>query len=188
MLETGYNLVNPKEWTGDVGASRPMAYQERSPDVRYKSIPTLTPSQLNRFWSKVDTSSGPDGCWLWQAAISSVGYGVVGLGGRANGLFLAHRVSFTIECGQIPEGLQIDHICKVRKCVNPAHLESVTQRENILRGGGMSAIHARQTHCCRGHEFSEANTIIDTLGRRVCRICRRAKSKANSANRRKLAA
>ncbi len=70
----------------------------------------------------------------------------------------------------IPEGMQLDHLCRVRCCINPDHLEVVTQRENILRGNGTAAVHAKKTHCPQGHEYS----YRDKRGRRVCRICQTA--------------
>lgn len=142
--------------------------------TKYRSIPSLTPVEIDRFWAKVDKTSDPNGCWLWTASLSSVGYGAFGIGGRkTNKVYLAHRVAYELIVGTIPDGLQIDHICMVRCCVNPDHMEPVTQRENILRGNGMSARHARQTHCKRGHEFNDENSEIDSLGRRVCKVCRR---------------
>ncbi len=85
----------------------------------------------------------------------------------------AHRWAFEQFKGPIADGLQIDHLCRVRHCVNPDHLEAVSQRANILRGEATSAQRARQTHCKRGHRFDLANTYIRPAGHRNCRACRR---------------
>ena len=128
----------------------------------------------DRFWEKVDKSGD---CWLWTASTSGDGYGRIGVTGKW--MQLAHRVAWELLRGPIPEGLQIDHLCRVRACVNPDHLETVTQRENILRGEGMAAKRAAQTHCRNGHPFSEENTYHrpDRRGR-TCRTCRTAYMKA----------
>lgn len=76
----------------------------------------------------------PGGCWLWQGALNTKGYAVLSVGGRGGRRHYAHRLSYEIHVGPIPAGLQIDHLCRVRRCVNPAHLEPVTNRENVLRG------------------------------------------------------
>src|SRR6266568_5486930 len=101
-----------------------------------------------RFWAKVDRSGA---CWLWTAHVGEDGYGTFSLDGHHQ---RAHRIAWVLLRGPIPEGLQIDHLCRVRACVNPDHLEPVTQRENILRGEGISALCARRTHCPQGHEYT----------------------------------
>jgi hypothetical protein len=87
-----------------------------------------TPIQL-RFWAKVDVR-GPDECWLWTAGVNPYGYGAFWVRGVMRG---AHRVSYEMAVGPIPDELQLDHICRVRRCVNPSHLEPVTQLENLRR-------------------------------------------------------
>lgn len=111
-----------------------------------------------------------NGCWIWQGAQTGTGYGHMWDGAKVR---RTHRIAYEIHVGPIPEGLHLDHLCRVRLCCNPAHLEPVTIRENLLRGVGFAAVHAAQTHCIHGHEFTEANTRIDRLGRRFCRACRR---------------
>jgi hypothetical protein len=109
-------------------------------------------------------------CWVWQLFRHSNGYGGEQVDGRS---CLAHVVSYERHVGPVPEDLQLDHLCRVRACVNPAHLEPVTLAVNVLRGIGPSAVNARKTHCKRGHEFSPENTHITTDGKRVCRACKR---------------
>jgi hypothetical protein len=110
-------------------------------------------------------------CWLWTGAISSTGYG------RLN-LYYAHRIAFELHIGPIPEGMTIDHLCRVRTCVNPAHLEAVTLAENIRRSDSPSAQRARWTHCPRGHEFTPENTYLRPDGHgRQCRACCRMRQR-----------
>lgn len=111
------------------------------------------------------------GCWLWAGSLGSGGYGQVYLGGR-NPLG-AHRVVYEFLVGEIPRGLDLDHLCRVRSCVNPAHLEPVSRRVNLRRGIGFAAQRAKQTHCTHGHEFTEKNTILRPNGTRDCRECNR---------------
>lgn len=116
----------------------------------------------------------PDGCWFWEAYKSPDGYGRLQVPGMGQ---LAHRVSYLVFVGPIPEGTSLDHLCRNRACVNPAHLEPVSWRENILRGEGVAAHRARQTHCKRGHEFVEENVYRFPNGRRGCRTCRAESSR-----------
>lgn len=107
-------------------------------------------------------------CWIWTGKRLPAGYGRMSYGGKWN---LAHRMSYTHLVGPIPEGLDLDHLCRNRACVNPAHLEPVTRSVNLRRGVGGPAINAAKTHCIRGHEFTPENTAIAERGKRRCRKC-----------------
>ena len=111
------------------------------------------------------------GCWLWTGNISGgTGYGGINYKNRQQG---AHRVVYELLVGPIPDGLELDHLCRVRRCVNPGHLEPVTHRENALRGLGPSAGNATATHCIHGHPFDADNTYVKSNGHRFCKVCAR---------------
>jgi hypothetical protein len=115
----------------------------------------------------------PAGCWLWTAAKKPTGYGVYST--RSPGhkkTWNAHRYVYEYLIGPIPEGLSLDHLCRVRHCVNPQHLEPVSIRTNLLRGQGTTGAKSRQTHCIHGHIFDAANTSIRPNGTRTCKRCR----------------
>ena len=128
-----------------------------------------------RFWPKVDRSGE---CWLWTARINYKGYGQFKVGNQQT---FAHRFSYELLVGPIPEGLQIDHLCRVRNCVNPAHLEPVTPRENTRRGEGGSNMRAK-THCPQGHPYSEDNIYL-YRGSRHCIQCRKDQSRSSNDTR-----
>ena len=111
------------------------------------------------------------GCWVWLGACTAGGYGTISINKKT---FYAHRLFYEFYRAPIPFGLQIDHLCRVRCCVNPDHLEIVTNRENTLRGKAVSALHARKTHCKRGHPFTPENTrsYPSVIGRR-CKVCQK---------------
>jgi hypothetical protein len=110
------------------------------------------------------------GCWVWCGSRYGNGYGRI-RGAGLNGA-LAHRVAWELWRGPIPDGLVIDHLCKNRECVNPDHLEPVTQRENVMRSDSLWAEQAKRTHCPDGHSYDEANTAVRN-GSRHCRECRK---------------
>lgn len=135
---------------------------------RWYKYGRLTPmTQEDRFWSHVDKT---DGCWLWTASKSKGGYGKT-MRLHPDGSVYAHRVAYELLVGLVPKNMHLDHLCRVRHCVNPAHLEPVTPGENARRGetGKRNRI---KTHCPQGHPYDEANTKITSKGTRECRTCR----------------
>ncbi len=125
---------------------------------------------IERFISKIDFGDDDECCWLWTASKNTKGYGHFRLDGKVVG---AHRVAYELWVGSIPQGLEIDHLCRTPPCVNPAHMEPVTRRINVLRGVSFAAVFARRTHCGNGHLLSGKNVYIDPHGARICKICRR---------------
>lgn len=134
-----------------------------------------TDSLVQRFFARVQVNQG-SGCWLWRGAMMTTGYPVMSLGARRKKM-LAHRFAYEQLRGPIPAGLVLDHLCRTPACVNPDHLEAVRQRENVLRGNGIPAHRARQTHCAYGHAFTPENTWA-RRGCRECRTCVRARKTA----------
>lgn len=120
-----------------------------------------------RFWMKVDKSGS---CWMWTRALNHDGYGWFGVGRTA---VLAHRWAYEHLVGPIPNGLELDHLCRVRSCVNPSHLEAVVHRENVIRGEAGQHF-GNRTHCPQGHPYSGDNLYVDYQGHRLCRVCRKA--------------
>jgi hypothetical protein len=175
-------------------------------DTRQEVPSMVKRTTEERFWAKVDFAGpipeyrpdlGP--CWIWTGKPSSEGYGRLSIeGGR---LVYAHRFAYELLIGPIPEGMESDHLCRVRLCVKaiadasgPAHLEPVTRRENVLRGMSPLAAKAARTHCGRGHELTEANTYRwpGNPAVRYCRQCRadadkrRAKGRSHGGRGRRL--
>lgn len=111
------------------------------------------------------------GCWVWTGLLSSSGYGRL-YDPELRRTVPAHRASYEAHVGPIPPGLQLDHLCRVRACVNPSHLEPVTQTENVLRGEGPTARRARADECVNGHPLAGDNLYVHpTRGHRLCRAC-----------------
>ena len=114
------------------------------------------------------------GCLLWTGTLNNGGYGEIKANGRTSKV---HRVMWQMLEGPIPDGMELDHLCRVRSCASIAHLEVVTRQVNTLRGESPAAAHARQTHCDSGHEFDLVNTYWAPNGQRFCRTCTRAAGK-----------
>lgn len=127
-----------------------------------------------RFWSKVNKT---ESCWLWNAKIEYGGYGIFWFNKKN---VKAHRFSYEFIKGKIPIGLTIDHLCRIRHCVNPNHLEPVSLKENVFRSENFVAKNVKKTHCDRGHAFTPENTILSIRSgnrKRTCRTCKVNKSK-----------
>jgi hypothetical protein len=126
---------------------------------------------VERFWRKIDRR-GPDECWLWTPP-SRVRFRGLEYGNfyTPSGNVLAHRFAYELLVGPIPDDKEIDHLCRNTLCVNPAHLEPVPHRTNVLRGTALAALNAKKTHCVNGHPFDEANTYVTAAGHRRCRRC-----------------
>lgn len=143
-----------------------------------------------RFWSKVDKhgpvpayapSLGP--CWIWTAA-QITGYGIFWMNGHN---VFAHRLLYEAERGSVPDGLQLDHLCRIRNCVRPDHLEPVTALENQLRGNGFAAVNLAKTHCPKGHQFNRIPACGRRRPRRACSTCRNDARRAKRRLMRELA-
>ncbi len=135
-----------------------------------------------------DIAGNPDECWLWPLSRNTYGYGQTSVNKKNR---TTHRLAYELLVGPIPEGMVLDHLCRVRHCVNPSHLRVVTNRENVLCGVSFAAVNAKKTHCRHGHEFTPQNTRIDRRGKRYCRTCSTEWARGyreNPENRAKLAA
>lgn len=133
-----------------------------------------------RFAGKIDRN-GPGGCWLWTGHVDRGGYGRIRLGGRTEPVGYAHRVAYELYVGLIPEGYELDHLCRVRRCANPDHLEPVTRAVNIARGESPPARTIRDDRCKRGHEFTANAYVYLKTGARRCRECIRFRRSGGAA-------
>lgn len=185
----------------------------RPEEARPESVPQTRQTVAERFWSKTRiagdcechlcaaTEDASAKCVVWTASYTGNGYGGFWNGDRQ---VRAHRFSYELLVGPIPEGLHLDHLCRVRRCVAPVHLEPVTPRENVLRGlpwvprkgvpvGPRGPSHSA-THCPLGHELTAENTYLGPVspssphGRRRCRACKNAGKRASRAKARARAA
>lgn len=129
--------------------------------------------RLKEFFSNIKFNES-NWCWEWKNAKI---YGYFRLNGKKT---VCHKISYQLFIGPIPQGLELDHLCRNMKCCNPEHLEAVTHKENVLRGIGPTAINAQKTHCDNGHEYTPENTFIrPKSGNRDCRICMLSRSRAH---------
>jgi hypothetical protein len=133
--------------------------------------------EVVRFTTK--TLRAPSGCLIWMAAVSDRGYGVFSVAGK---MLPAHRFSHEVFVGEIPEGYQVDHLCRRRRCVEPMHLQAVTPRINTLRGMGVTARNATASKCPQGHPYDETNTYHHD-GKRYCRTCQRERRRERDKTR-----
>lgn len=120
-----------------------------------------------RFWEKVHVRGRGD-CWIWQATRDQNGYGMF----KAEHSTRAHQWSYRNLVGPVPEGFVLDHLCRTRSCVNPAHLEPVTSQENLARGWGRRLRNGMANECINGHPYTPENTYIHpTSDQKICRTC-----------------
>jgi len=121
-----------------------------------------------------DSSYNGTPCWIWNACLLGPrGYGAFRFRGKTT---TAHRVAYILFVGEIPDGLCVDHLCRIRNCVNPKHLEAVTSRENTLRGEGVAAINSIKTHCLNGHALAGDNLFLYKSSRQ-CKQCKKENSR-----------
>ncbi|MDQ1446770.1 MAG: hypothetical protein QOI20_3234, partial [Acidimicrobiaceae bacterium] len=134
----------------------------------------------SRFWDKC-APEPMSGCWLFVGCWNGMGYGSIFVADRAIG---AHRYAYETLVGELASSLDLDHLCRIHCCVNPAHLEPVAHRTNVLRGIGPTAAHAAQTHCKRGHVLTPDNVMPSSArkGHRACLVCDREKKARNAAS------
>ena len=135
------------------------------------------PSRLEYFQRRILKT---ESCWLWQGKVNNSGYGSFSVDS-----LLAHRFAYESWVGPTPEGLHVDHLCRVKLCVNPDHLEAVTPLENCRRKELALGIGSAKTHCPHGHAYDEENTYHHPTGRRYCRACARIRAARKSRERKK---
>ena len=135
---------------------------------------SISATDIGRFVEKVDSNFdiNDENCWLWKQPLDN-GYGRFWWNGHT---YSAHRFSYYLFVGEIPNDKQLDHLCRNRGCVNPSHLEAVDIKTNVLRGIGLSAQNARKTHCKRNHPLTGPNLTVNNRGQRVCKECSRLAS------------
>ncbi len=134
-----------------------------------------TPAEVLAAATQIDEATG---CWLWTGPLSRDGYGKV-QNPDTNQTVAAHRLSYEVHVGPVPEGQDLDHLCRTRRCIRPDHLEAVSHMENVLRSSG----HVGKPTCAKGHPFDEANTWRRDEGRWISRRCRRCHADRERARR-----
>jgi len=133
--------------------------------MQINKYPRWTINKEGRFWAKIRKT---DTCWIWLGYKTELGYGRYWYGKKQ---VMVHRLAYELCVGNIPEGLELDHLCRNTSCVRPEHLEAVTHQENMLRGNGYSGRNAQKTHCNWGHPFKGSNLHLTPDGHRVCITC-----------------
>lgn len=137
---------------------------------------------IERFQKKVSPEP-MSGCHLWTGAVDGGGYGRIYVNGFYRG---AHQLGYELAKGPIPKGMELDHLCRIRCCVNPHHLEPVTTRENTSRSSiTLASLNRAKTHCPAGHLYDSANTFPQTRGGRGCKACRQARDRKRDGLRRR---
>lgn len=135
-----------------------------------------------RFWRRVEVDDAT-GCWVWTGTMDQNGYARMNDQGKQ---WTVHRWSYVRSCGNVPIGLQLDHLCRNRACVNPDHLEPVTARVNNLRGVGHAALNAVKTHCLNGHPLTPGNLVSrKDRNARECRACHNERRRQYYRNKRR---
>ncbi len=143
-----------------------MAYNPKQLAAARASKLAKIPHPSFKFWSRVEFTRD---CWIWKGDKFASGYGQFYVRTKA---VYAHRFAWNQLIGVVPKGLELDHLCRNRACVRPAHLEPVPHRKNVIRGVSPAAVNAHKTHCVNGHRFDERNTYRDpSTNNRSCRIC-----------------
>lgn len=132
-------------------------------------------SRLPQIVADYRLTNGERTCWEWKRSLST-GYGQIHVVGQGKRVY-AHRVVWEMLNGPVPEGKELDHLCRNRCCINPAHLEPVTHSLNVRRSFTPPAVNAKKTHCKRGHEFTPENVYSKPDGGRVCRRCELERSR-----------
>lgn len=148
---------------------------ERARNIRkgIAGLPMLPEISIKEYF--VQRINKTECCWLWSGSLTDGGYGKIGHSKYRDAL--AHRIAYELFKGPIPKGKQLDHLCRIRACVNPLHLEPVTLKQNVFRGVGITAKNRLKTSCCRGHDFTKENTSFTEEGHRVCKMCANIRSK-----------
>jgi hypothetical protein len=177
MIATTDHICNKERANGRFNAALALTANQRD-------LAMVTPTLFD-LPQRIQDKISPEpmsGCWLWTAALTEDGYGSVGTG-EGTKTALAHRLVFFLLGGEMPAGTEQDHVCRVRSCVNPAHLEPVTHLMNIRRGARVAP-----PHCPKGHEYTEQNSKKYNLPSgaisRACRVCARAAKNACMKRRR----
>lgn len=181
-LRSGMSAAEVGRW---LGVSRERVRQIWVRETGEASVPRrrltrdINTIRVRKFWASVAVLES--GCWEWTGVRYPTGYGQPPFTGEGHQAGYVHRVSYRWLVGAIPDGLTIDHLCRNRACVNPDHLEAVSQRVNTLRSPiAVAAINARKTHCIHGHPFSSENTYLRRQSNghwsRACRTCGRERN------------
>ena len=177
----GYNFPNEREWASAALTASPVASSDWTARMRAKSIPHLTPAQIEKFWSLVEVHH-PSNCWIWCGTKDAYGYGnfpVIVDGTRRT--LKSHRVAYHLLIGPFADDAH--HLCKNKPCVNPDHIQTITNVEHARITGRRPKPSLHKTHCPHGHELTPENTIVffnpSKTGGCICRRCRTCREEVN---------